>query len=135
MKTTSLTFFLALSAVLYGQESKELTTLRATWTQARQQALKPIDTKYAAALAALKDKLTKAGNTDGVLQVDAELGKIGKELGQLPEVAPKIEEQMAGDWEMRTSEGWSSMYKIHANGAVWRPENGRPTRVATWAVS
>lgn len=54
-------------------EPAELTTLRASWTRAREQATKPLDEKYVAALTALKDRLMKAGNLDAALQVDMEL--------------------------------------------------------------
>ncbi len=57
-------------------ESAELTTLRASWTRARESAIKPIDEKYVAALTALKERLMKANNLDAALQVDKELKQI-----------------------------------------------------------
>lgn len=57
-------------------EPKDLTSLRASWTRARSQATDPIDRKYVDALAAMKLKLTKAGDLNGALVVEAELQKL-----------------------------------------------------------
>jgi preprotein translocase subunit SecD len=59
-----------------GAEPAELTQLRASWTRARDQATKPVDEKYTAALTALKERLTKAGNLEDALQVDKELKQV-----------------------------------------------------------
>ena len=56
--------------------------------RARTQALEPIDLKYATALRALKDKLTKSGDLEGALQVDAELKKLTQSLEPLRAKVP-----------------------------------------------
>jgi hypothetical protein len=77
MKTLlALLALLALAASAFAQsgpEPAELAGLRASWTKAREQATRPIDEQYSAALAALKDRFTKAGNLEAALQVDKEL--------------------------------------------------------------
>ncbi|RYD47000.1 MAG: hypothetical protein EOP85_06315 [Verrucomicrobiaceae bacterium] len=135
MSIKSLPVLLAFSTLLYSEEVKELTALRGSWSQARQQAVKPVDSKYVTALTALKDRLVKSGNTKAAGQVEAELKKVSEQVGLSPDTTPKPEDQFAGDWEMRTSEGWTSPYKLLSNGTVWRPENGVSTRVATWSLS
>jgi len=57
-------------------EPGEMTSLRASWTRAREQATKPIDDKYVAALTALQLRFTKAGNLDAALQVNHELKQV-----------------------------------------------------------
>lgn len=58
-----------------GAEPAELTSLRASWTRAREQATKPVDEKYISALTALKGRLMKAEDLDAALLVDKELKK------------------------------------------------------------
>ena len=57
-------------------EYSELSSLRTSWTKAREQVTLPVDKKYEAALVAMKDRLTKAGNLEAAIQVDAELKKL-----------------------------------------------------------
>jgi len=79
MKTPfSLTKFLSLAIVCqtlvsHAEEPKDLVSLRASWQRAREQALSPLDKKYAEALSALKIRFTKEGNLEAALAVDGEL--------------------------------------------------------------
>src|SRR5580693_4210880 len=57
-------------------EPAELTRLRESWQRAKEQANAPIDRKYIEALNELRTRLTKAGNLDQALLVDAELKKL-----------------------------------------------------------
>lgn len=64
------------AAFIFGQnanEPKELGSLRESYQKARSVALAPIEKKYVDALTAMKERLTKAGNLEGALAVDAEL--------------------------------------------------------------
>lgn len=54
----------------------ELANLRTSWQRARQNATAPMDRKYLDALKALKLKLTKVGNLEQALAVDAEIRRV-----------------------------------------------------------
>jgi hypothetical protein len=54
-------------------EPTELQRLTAQWQKAREQATAPIDKKYLDALTAMKLALTKQGNLEGALAVDARI--------------------------------------------------------------
>jgi hypothetical protein len=56
-------------------EPKELLDLRGSFEKARSAALSPLEKKYVNALASLKDRLTKKGDLNGALSVQAELAK------------------------------------------------------------
>ena len=61
---------------VFGQnpsEPKELVSLRESYQKARAAALAPLEKKYSDALTGMKERLTKAGNLEGALAVDAEL--------------------------------------------------------------
>ena len=78
MRITLLYFIVILTAatVSFGEnpnEPKELVSLRESYQKARTTAMAPIEKKYSDALASMKERLTKAGNLEGALAVDAEL--------------------------------------------------------------
>jgi len=103
MKIKIIAIFLTFSTSVFSQtvgEVRELSSLRDSWIRAREQALKPIDDKYASALRALKDKLTKSGDLEGALQVDAELKQRTQSLEQLPAVAT-LSKFAGTSWENR----------------------------------
>lgn len=54
-------------------EPAELQKLTAQWQKAREQVTAPIDKKYLDALAAMKVTMTKQGNLEGALAVDARI--------------------------------------------------------------
>ncbi len=82
MKQIIVVLFLALmtefafSQAPQATDPAELTRLREGWKRAKEQANSPIDRKYVEALKELKTQLTKAGNLEGALWVEAELKKI-----------------------------------------------------------
>lgn len=64
---------------LFGQaasEPKELSDLRASFEKARTAAVSPLEKKYQDALLVMKDRLTKKGDLEGALAVQAELSKL-----------------------------------------------------------
>lgn len=83
------------AAFVFGQDStepKELSSLRESFKKACSDALAPIEKKYSDALELMKERLTKAGNLEGALAVDAELKAIlttstsqQKPLGESPD--------------------------------------------------
>ena len=54
-------------------EPPELQRLTAQWQKAREQATAPLDKKYLDSLAAMKVTMTKQGNLEGALAVDARM--------------------------------------------------------------
>lgn len=68
-------------------EPRELVDLRASFERARAAALSPLEKKYVDALTGLKDRLTKKGDLNGALAVQAELGRM-----QPPTTALKTED-------------------------------------------
>lgn len=74
-----------------GAEPAELTTLRASWSRAREQATKPVDEKYVAALNALKGRLTKAADLDAALQVDKELKRVSGQALDSSQQSSKVD--------------------------------------------
>jgi len=57
-------------------EPKELLDLRGSFEKARSAALSPLEKKYVDALTGLKDRLTKRGDLNGALAVQAELARM-----------------------------------------------------------
>lgn len=82
-KTLAALFLSLLPLAAYGPEPSELTSLRQNWQAARRQATEPVDRKYLDALAALKLKLTQAGNLEQALRVEEEI-KSMEPQSQLP---------------------------------------------------
>ncbi len=81
MKPLLLLVAAALSGDLFAQapvDVPELDSLKASWILAREQALRPIDSKYDAALKSLRDRMTKLGDLDAALAVDAEINAVFK---------------------------------------------------------
>ncbi len=105
------------ATAVFGQdpnEPKDLTSLRESYQRARSAALAPIEKKYSDALAAMKVRLTKAGNLEGALAVDTELKTIlppstsdqkssgdssvtGSSRAKLKELLPSM--RLDGNWE------------------------------------
>ncbi len=79
---------LFLSAVLAqsqtADEPKELQDLRGSFEKARTAALSPIEKKYVEALTGMKDRLTKRGDLNGALAVDAEINRFKQPTAQTP---------------------------------------------------
>jgi hypothetical protein len=70
---------MSLTSVVTAQntdEPKQLASLRESYTKARTAATAPIDKKYVDALGAMKLQLTKSGDLQGALAVEAEISKI-----------------------------------------------------------
>lgn len=57
-------------------EPKELLDLRESFEKARSAALSPLEKKYIDALSSLKDRLTRKGDLNGALSIQAELAKL-----------------------------------------------------------
>jgi hypothetical protein len=57
-------------------EPRELLELRASFEKARTAALSPLEKKYADALTSMRDRLTKKGDLNGALAVQAEITKL-----------------------------------------------------------
>jgi hypothetical protein len=72
-KSLALTLLLGTA---FAADPAELTTLRQSWAKAREQATAPIDKKYSDALSQMKIRLTKAGDLEGALAVEAELQQL-----------------------------------------------------------
>lgn len=73
MKALTVMTALWTASAFSAEPPKDLLALRQSWQKAREQAISPIDKKYADALAALKSRYTKDGNLEAALAVDAEL--------------------------------------------------------------
>jgi hypothetical protein len=104
MKSATLLLVALMATSVIGQstsEVRDLTALRSSWSKAREQAVMPLDQKYDAALRALKDRLTKAGNLDGAIQVDAEL----KNLATASQSAANPAQPLFGRWEIPGGKG------------------------------
>jgi hypothetical protein len=111
MKITLLSIIGFIASVpLFAQpatEAPEISSLRGSWTRAREQATQPIDQKYITALKALKDRFTKAGNLEAAIQADAELKKLETQVASPTnsDLANAVSGQKApilGDWALTT---------------------------------
>lgn len=70
----ALVFYISLDAHAQStDEPKELLDLRRSFERARASALSPLEKKYVDALSVMKDRLTKQGDLNGALAVQAEL--------------------------------------------------------------
>lgn len=124
---TILTIFSNSLYVLNAEEVLELTSLRNSWSKTRQQALKPIDAKYEAALRSLKDKFTKAGNLESAIQVDQELQKLLKDAsssGDLLETSSKLK-NVYGKWKTIFKNNKTADFEILPNGKAIYAFEGR----------
>lgn len=100
-------------------EPKELMDLRGSYEKARTAALSPLEKKYADALTGLKDRLTKRGDLQGALAVQAELSRMQPTLAKPP----------ANDGKLRLSKlktveefyGW-------LNTTAWKSPTGNTLR-------
>ena len=131
MKIAILVIFVSLSTSLYSQDTQEvseLTSLRASWTRARQEALKPIDIKYETALRTLKDKLAKSGKLYEAIQVDTEIKNIVKDSEKPVVVKANVKDELVGRWECTSSNGWRGIFHFLPNGKIG--ETG-----ARWVIS
>lgn len=77
---------------------KELEHLKKAYYDARQRALKPIESKYRNKLVKLQQKLTAAGDLDGALAVRDELAAFDKATPKL-EDNQGAEGSIVGEWE------------------------------------
>lgn len=112
-------------------EPKELTALRESWKRARDQATSPLDKKYLDALGAMKVRLTKSGDLNGALAVDAEIKAISSTASSPPSVAAGeagavnskkgLEKHLLGKkWKMTqvsSGKGWG-IWEFMADGTV-----------------
>jgi hypothetical protein len=74
MKTLSLALLiLSVSIQMKAEEPKDLLALRQSFERARTAAVSPLEKKYEDALLVLKDRLTRGGDFDGAVAVQAEL--------------------------------------------------------------
>lgn len=126
---TILTIFSNSLYVLNAEEVLELTSLRNSWSKTRQQALKPIDAKYVAALRSLKDKFTKSGNLESAIQVDQELQKLLKEASSsadLNETSSQLK-NVYGKWKTIFKNNKTAEFEILSNGnAIYAFEGRAP---------
>jgi len=93
MRLTIIVSILSLTSVVTAQntgEPKQLANLRESYTKARTAATAPIDKKYVDALVSMKLQLTKSGDLQGALAVEAEIAKIStlSSQGQIGTDAP-----------------------------------------------
>ena len=113
--------------VLKAEEVVELTSLRNSWSKTRQQALKPIDAKYVAALQSLKDKFTKSGNLESAIQVDQELQKLLKDAlssADLLEMSSLLR-NVYGKWKTKFKNDKTAEFEILPNGNAIYAFEGR----------
>ena len=111
-------------------DPKELTSLRESWTRARNLATAPIDKKYLDALAAMKVKLTRSGDLNGALAVEAEIKAnsptadataISEAEAELINTKRELESHLLGKkWKMtQLSSGASwGIWEFMANGTI-----------------
>jgi hypothetical protein len=95
-------------------EPAELGRLRESWQRAKEQANAPIDRKYVEALHELKVRLTKAGNLDQAVLVDAELKKVSPDT---PDVTLTAKRRLSP--EMLTFGEWKFENKAVNFSRVW----------------
>lgn len=118
--------FMALSNNAGAELPDEVAALKSKREEAITAAVRPIDAKYLQALAALKDKFTKAGNLEKAIAVDNEL-KAMSDTGTVNGGGALKVSDLDGYW---VSKSGGNTYKM-ANGGFYQGDKKLATLTVT----